>query len=328
MAVVCNTREFIIQLVPGYTTYYYYWDKIDKVMRQGFFSSVTDYYQLSAGSIIDVIQSGGQVFLVIKSASAPFYDFIQLYSTSGAPYNTLVSAVVVGDTLTVTMQNFEETILTFPMQVFTTDSPAIAIVPCFTNYYGTPGTIINQWCDGFTLHQIIVNGSGGVNEVETANSVTCGYSVPFVDFRFSEEIEIHFENRCFINPVYFVWKNTLGGWDYWLFETNQTRTLNTESLGAFVKNYTKIGDINNPKTTRGKKAIPTVVYGAEDLDHQQKTAIEQILYSNKVYIINADGTVNREVEVLAGSATPDRTEGNKFAIEFEIEDVQINTIRN
>jgi hypothetical protein len=38
--------------------------------------------------------------------------------------------------------------------------------------------------------------------------------------RVTEKKKVYIDTRCRKNPVYLMWKNSLGGWDYWLFDNN------------------------------------------------------------------------------------------------------------
>lgn len=332
---VCNLREYILEHIPAAPPqYFFYWDKIDKVLRTGVFASVTDYYVLNIGSIIDVIQESGKVYLVTKASNAApsLINKVLLNSTSSDTNNTLVSASVSAGILTVVMfatTAREITTLTFPMQTMTSTSPAVSFTPCFNNYAIAEGTIISQWCDEFTLNQVIATASpSGAVLVVNENSEQCGYAPPGGLFRVTEEKIIEYRGCTLSNPIYLTWKNTLGGWDYWLFQKNQTENLNTESLGSFINDYKNIGEITNPETEVGKAGQPKIVLGAENLSTSEKVGLKQLLLSNKVYILNQDGTVNRQVKVLPGTFLIQETEGDKHSIEFEINDVIINTIKN
>lgn len=330
MASVCSTTQYIIA-PTGSPNQYWYWDKVNEVIDTATFSSVSDFYELSPGSIIAVSEKSNQVYVITKAPGNGFpINEITLTSTSGDVYNKLLYAVVVGGTLTVSMWAInakETTTYTFQMQTMTTDSPAIEITPCFKNFSIQDGIIINSWCDGFTLNEIITGG-GSANLLQTPNSVTCGYSAPIVPFRFTEEKEIEYRHCVLLSPVYFVWKNTLGGWDYWLFQVNQTQHIDTVTLGYFQKNYSKISDISNPQSEIGKQATRRMILGADDLTIQQIQGLKGLLISNKIYILNQNGNVNREVIVLPGTFLIQDTSDSLHSLEFEIQDVVLNTITN
>lgn len=332
MANVCSINEFIIS--PTTTTgVYWYWDKVNKIVSTKNYGSVTGYYTLNAGSLIDIAQVGGQVYAITKASniSFPINENI-LTSASGDHYNTLLSATYSSSTHNVTVVMWatnakEQTTFTFPMQVFTNDSPAIAITPCFNNFTIADNVIINVWCDGFTLNEVVTSGGAAITR-QTINSITCGYSAPIGPFRFSERKLIEYRKCVLLNPILFVWKNTIGGWDYWLFQVNQTQHIDTVSLGYFQKNYTKISDISNPQAEIGKQVTTRIILGADDLTIQQVKGLKGLLISNKIYILNQDGSVSREVILLPGTFLIQDTSDSLHSLEFEIQDVAINTITN
>lgn len=326
MSVICTIRDYILAPVDGFPGTYYYWDKELKALLARVYASIDDFFELDEGSIIDVANFGSGVYLVLKGNSTTIITYQLLTSTSGDPNNTLLTASVTGSTLTVTMYSTtakETTTFTFDMQVVDDNSPANAFTPCFNDYEIPDNTILTAWCDGYTYNEIVTDG--GVAELnQTFNSVICGYSVPLTPFRFSEEKQVEFRSCVLTNPTMFVWKNALGGWDYWLFEKYNIETLETDTLGTFQKNYDRISDITNPTTERGKTAQPKIVYGANDLTQQQKIGLKGLLTSNKVYILNQDGTINRDVRILPGTYLINNSQG----LEIQIEDVPLNTIRN
>lgn len=331
MAQVCDTRYYILSLIEGTTNEYNVWDKVDKNVVRITYSSVYDFYELNPGSIIDVVQLGGLVALAVKSSTV-VVEYIYLPSTSGDYYNTLLSATATSGVLTVVMYAStarEVTTLTFSLQTQTNDSPPEQITPCFNDFELTDGSVITQWCEGTTLKQVIYTQSpAGITEESTPNSPTCGYvPPPETNIRVTEIKSIDFETCIPKNPVYFVWKNTLGGWDYWLFGTTQSESLQTESLGSFSNDYNRIGDITNPETEIGKEARKRIVYTALQLTDVQKNGLLELMYSNKVYILNQDGSINRQVKILPGSFQFE-TKNTLHELTFEILDTPINTIKN
>lgn len=331
MAQVCDIRYYILALVEGETNLYHVWDKVSKNVTLITYSSVTDFYELNPGSIIDVVETGPFVTLIVKGTTNPI-DNIFLGSTSGDYSNILLSATVTGGILTVVMYARtarEVTTLTFSLQTQTNDSPPEEITPCFNDFELTDGSVITQWCEGTTLKQVIYTQSpSGVTEESTPNSPSCGYvPPPETNIRVTEIKTIDFETCIPRNPVYFVWKNTLGGWDYWLFGTTQSESLQTESLGTFSNDYNRIGDITNPETEIGKEARNRIVYTALQLTDGQKNGLLELMYSNKVYILNQDGSINRQVKILPGSFQFE-TKNTLHELTFEILDKPINTIKN
>lgn len=333
MSSVCSSDRFILKAAPELgPNKYFYWDKNLKLINNATYSSITDFYELNTGSIIDVINSGnGAIYLVTKSGTSSIVQYTPMPSTSGDYHNTLLKATVTGTTLVFSMYSpvaKETTTYTYQMQAFDNASPANPITPCFNNYQIPEGTILLTFCDGFTKNTVAADSSGNAVLTQQANSTFCGYSAPPVPFRFSQEIEIEYKACILPNPIMLVWKNTLGGWDYWLFQKTQTKTITTDTLGSFATNYTRISDITNPETEIGKSSQGKIIVGAEQLTLQQKIGISKVLESNKVYILNQDGTINRQIKISPGSFLEEETEGQLHTIEFEILDVKRNLIQN
>ncbi len=326
MASICTLRDYVLAPAEGLPGIYWVWDKELKFAFQRPYSSIDNFFELETGAIVDVITSEGLIALVTKLNSSDPVSFVQLFSTSGDPYNTLLSAKVVDGILTIIMYATtakETTTLTFPMQTMDNASPPNEFVPCFNDYEIVDDVIITAWCDAYTLNEIVTEDGTAILR-QTVNSVTCGYSAPIEPFRFSEQKKVEYRSCVLSNPVMFVWKNALGGWDYWLFQKTQIETLDTDTLGSFAKNYSKISDIKNPFTERGKSGSPKITFGASDLREQDKVGLKGLLLSNKVYILNQDNSINRDVKVMTGTYLMNRTQ----TLEFQIEDVEINTIRN
>lgn len=328
----CTSSIFIFGASTTETDTYWVWNKNTKISYAALYSTVTDFKQLPIGSLIDVIEVSNQVFAVLvgTNPTTPTVTLQLLTSTSGDEYNKLLSTVRTGYEVEVKMYALtakETTTYTLDLAEFTDGSPGETITPCFLNYTIPNNVILASWCDGFTYNEV-TSQSGVATLAQTFNSVTCGWQAPVSPYVISEEKKIEYRDCVLSSPVYITWKNLLGGWDYWLFQKNQVKTLATETLGSFQKNYVKISDINNPETERGKSAVDRMVLGAELLTTQQKEGLKGLLLSNKVYIISASGAVVKDVKVIPGSFLINETEGNFHNIEFEIVLSEINTIKN
>jgi len=328
----CTSSIFIYGASTTESEVYFIWNKNTKVSYPGLYYSVTDFKQLPIGSLLDVVEINNQVFAVLvgTNPTTPDVTYQLLTSSSGDEYNKLLSTVRTGYEVEVKMYALtakETTTYTLDLSEFTDGSPGETITPCFLNYTIADNIILASWCDGFTYNEV-TSQSGVATLAQTFNSITCGWQAPVSPYTISETKKIEYRECILDNPVYITWKNLLGGWDYWLFQKNQVKTLVTQSLGSFQKNYVKISDINNPETERGKSAVDRMVLGAEMLTTEQKEVLKGLLLSNKVYITSAIGAVINDVKVVDGSFLINETEGNYHNIEFEIVLSEINTIKN
>ncbi len=311
-------------------------------------------YPRNDGAFVDVTELNNEVkavYIDYSSESTGYLRYVTLLSASGSAVNKLLKTSISGNTVTVKMYSVvrkEVTTLTFdwsvnydspPINYPTTgyefptdpalDSPSVTLSPCFSGYSRAVLNTVDAWCDGYTYIQYNHDGNGGIDETQTLNAEACGYITPVTGgYPITEKKRIKYVRGCFISPVYICWKNTKGGWDSWVFESNQKKSIDTQSLGSYQQNYTFISESTNPRKEIGKTALPKMVLGAENITVSEKVGIQGLLYSNKVYILNSDGSIQKEVRVVEGSFYSYDTSANTSSIEFEIEEPEINTLRN
>lgn len=316
-----------------------YWNKSTKqsaITNLG--STPNGFYQLGQDWIIDVIEDSNSVYVVVNDPAGFLPGQLKtkrllLTSNRGDNSNKLLLAKRTDDKLDIYMYALIANEITHFSFSFN-GGFGVDNVPCFTDYSLDENIIIQQWCDSTTQVTIKHDGLGGISTTYDVNSLSCGYidqagqSPPLTGIKITQTIAIDYYDCNFNNPVFFVWKNTLGGWDSCLFDTTQTESLDTASIGIFIKDYTRIGDTTNQETEIGKTARGRTVYTRMQLTLQQKIALTQIYYTNKIFIVNKDGSVNREVKVLPGSFLIIETKDSLHTISFEIQQPEINTIRN
>jgi hypothetical protein len=349
MASTCESNRLYIKTAPT-AGYWWYWKKDTRNLDTAYAGAVesfTDYYELPDGAVIGVSErtdfafkadfspiTPGSVLLYYRDYANTFTgtSVIELLSTSGDVYNKLLSVEVDGYDLIVRMfsVNFNEvTELIFALpQIYDNQSPAELRLPCLIDYTRAAGEVLKQYCDQYTLVRILTDGAGDIEYDYVSNSSLCGYVVQEPEVFFTEEKTVEVREGCYKNPVFMIWRNTLGGWDSWLFEGNQINSIETESRGFFASEYSNIANLNIFNKEIGKNANSRMTLGAEMLTIQQKEAITQVTYSNKVYILNSDGTVQNEVTVLPGTFVVNETRSNSSSIQFEVVLKEINTISN
>lgn len=349
MANTCESNRLYIRTAPQ-AGFWWYWKKDTRNLDTAYVGDVsafTDYYEIPNGGIIGVSEEkgfastadfspipDGVVLLYYRDTANVFTgtSVVILQSTSGDIYNKLLSSEVDGYNLIVRIfsVNFQEiTEHTFPLpQIFDNQSPAELRTPCVLDYTRAAGEVLKQYCDQYVLVRILTDGAGGVTYSYTANSELCGYIAQQPEIFFTESKEIEVKENCYKNPVYVIWKNTLGGWDSWLFEGNQINTIETSSNGFYATDIDSIADVKSILKEIGKSAVSRITLGADMLTVARKQAISQIIYSNKVYILNSDGTIKNEIIVLPGTFVVDETKRATSSILFDAIVTDINTISN
>lgn len=84
------------------------------------------------------------------------------------------------------------------------------------------------------------------------------------------------------SPFYLTWKNTLGGWDYWLFDTIQIHAIRTNRLGDFSPYQSDLSNQNYTKRLLKKDALESVLVGGDDITQQEAIGLSQLFYSPSV----------------------------------------------
>jgi hypothetical protein len=336
----CSSTLWYFSTVPEFGDgWFAAWNKLTKKSSLSYIGSIPiGFYQLGADWIIDVKESSGGVYLVVFDSTGNDTNKVKtrdilLTSTRGDINNKLLYTKRTGSVLDIYMYALiakEVTHITY----YFNGGISVPPVPCFDDFSLDINDAVQQWCDGTTQITIKHNGTGDITTTYDLNSLSCGYidqsgaSPPLTDIKITETIGIDYYECNLRNPVFFVWKNTLGGWDSCLFDGTQTESIDTSSVGNFVKDYIRIGDTTNPETEIGKTARGRTVYSRDQLTKQQKIALTEIFYTNKIYIVNKGGSVNREIKILPGSFLIQETKEELHTISFEAQQPSINTIRN
>lgn len=134
------------------------------------------------------------------------------------------------------------------------------------------------------------------------------------------------------NPIYLNWKNTLGGWDKWLFDVKQVYSLNTNYNGTFEKYVSNIETTNRIKETLKAEANEIIRLGADNLTTDNVKGLQDLFYSPRVLMLHEWNPPLSPVwiQVIPNSGTRQLYQtGRTFqAIEFEIELPKIYTLTN
>ncbi len=177
--------------------------------------------------------------------------------------------------------------------------------------------LIETYCLGTTQREVYHDGEGGLNFVDTPLSSSCGANPPLENTVLTETKVIELRACTFENPVYLCWKNTLGGWDFWLFHTHQRVQLKTKSLGDALVPLNDPQYATTERRSLGKTAEREIRIGAEGLTRDQIDGLAELLHSPKV-LRHLGGDDWEEVQVQDGSFTLYETDRGLHDLELEI----------
>jgi hypothetical protein len=320
------------EISPGYWRQTHWVTDVHKAF-QTFISGSISEVEYDDDTIVDVYQkSSTEVAIVFYNSSYDdgtqadyprlFLNEIIVSGNSGDTKNTLLfKRCSVGSP-----PAFEFGIYSHTTKDVTIYSYPIAQAPFCSALSIDTETVIQSYCTGTTLNQVYYDGEDGVTVEQTSNSATCGYVTPAPDTTITETKRIKIDHSCYNNPVYLKWRNTLGGWDQWLFSGTQTDNLITEEIGEFQEPVWDIETAEKTSESLGMNAGKTLILGADNLTLNQYNAIREILYSPKVYKIETDET-KQVVRVNKGTFNTE-TKNGLHSIEFEIILPDINTVKN
>lgn len=134
----------------------------------------------------------------------------------------------------------------------------------------------------------------------------------------SEEKEIEVDNECKANPIYLRWLNPLGGFDYWLFDKQQSVTLNVSDEITFNTVIDDMIGVRNRMQVLSKRASEEIEVGAEMLTIDQINGIKYLLSSPKVEMYNGTCTCWIEVRIDTENFLIYNTGEQKASINFVI----------
>lgn len=185
------------------------------------------------------------------------------------------------------------------------------------NYTRSTTDILASLCVGLNQNTWLSDGVGGVSKSVIYNSAACGFLVATSGTVVTESIVIKLDNECKENPIYLRWLNTLGGYDHFMFHFTNEVVYDTKDLGQFEKTYTNLS-AKTINYTRGKKAIKTIIAGAEGLSQNDYNGIFPDLFLSPNINIVTIGGVETPVQITEGSWSMNARD-TMHSIEFELE---------
>lgn len=145
----------------------------------------------------------------------------------------------------------------------------------------------------------------------------------------SEVITLECRESC-KNPVYLRWKNRLGGWNYYLFDLKQLKSIESEVPTLFRENYTYIENVNTVLSFYKKKGRFQWAVFAENIENSEIEFLQEIAISPKVQrFIRLDGNTPIFETVIVEDYTLDQdTYLSRGNISVQIRLPEIETLRN
>lgn len=122
------------------------------------------------------------------------------------------------------------------------------------------------------------------------------------------------EQSC--NTFYVRWINTLGGWDYWLFENKIYEALNVENGNNYESYFDSISAISDFENVTFKNVSPAVQVGSSTLTKNEAEGLKVLTTSPKIYWYNEEFEKWIGVIIQPGTFNIRSTKDNYFNVEL------------
>ena len=122
------------------------------------------------------------------------------------------------------------------------------------------------------------------------------------------------EQSC--NTFYVRWLNTLGGWDYWLFEHKIYEALNVENGNNYESYFDSISEISDFENVTFKNVSPAVQVGSDTLTKNEAEGLKVLTTSPKIYWYNEEFSKWIGVIIQPGTFNIRSSKDNYFNVEL------------
>lgn len=120
------------------------------------------------------------------------------------------------------------------------------------------------------------------------------------------------------NPIALVWKNKLGGWDYWVFSKKHSRSTTVGNGPVFEPYLEDLSTATAKEIVLSKTAASIITLGAGGLDANDVDGLVGLPQSIAAYMLNSNGTVISRVTVQGGTWNVFETRKSLYELQFNL----------
>lgn len=177
---------------------------------------------------------------------------------------------------------------------------------------------------------------GGVNRMTLTETYTAGTKSIDVNIDFNDGVDniplleskrIKIGDVCGKNPVYLAWKNTKGGWSYWLFEKNQTIAFATKSGQIINREPDDLATQNFRSLVTQNEMMKKIVCGAT-VSNADLEGIKGIESSPAVYLFTGVSSYTWLKMIISPKGFQYQTKGMTSEIQIELNYPELYTVSN
>lgn len=177
---------------------------------------------------------------------------------------------------------------------------------------------------------------GGVNRMTLTETYSAGTKYLEVNIDFNDGVDniplleskrIKLGDACGKNPVYLAWKNTKGGWSYWLFEKNQTIGYATRSGQIVNREPDDLANQNFRSFVTQNEMMKKIVCGAT-VSNADLEGIKGIESSPAVYLFTGVSSYTWLRMQITPKGFQYQTKGMTSEIQIELNYPELYTVSN
>ena len=144
----------------------------------------------------------------------------------------------------------------------------------------------------------------------------------------SETITLYVKGAC-DNPVYLRFKNILGGWNYYLFDGRQLKSVSVDSFDLYRENFTALANqtiVNNFYKKEGRDSWELF---AENIETYELELLQGLTISPRVDRYTGDGTTHTwQAVIVTGFNLTNTTDKNRHNVSVSIDLPEKFTLSN
>lgn len=195
------------------------------------------------------------------------------------------------------------------------------ISPIGATFYQDSNIFTNLPADVYTV--LVEDSEGNIRKQTNVIVLETGQdepSEPLEPVRVTEKLSFEVREVACENPFPIIWLNHLGGWELWVFETNQTYEHEVERSNMYEPAYSNLQEIKNNISYKSLRGRQIVTVGANDLTQDQANGVASLIYSEKIYLIEKDEQGNwvPKIELI-----PDTNSLKKYETALNFQTIEI-----
>ncbi len=135
--------------------------------------------------------------------------------------------------------------------------------------------------------------------------------------RVTKKHRVLVDDQCYDSPVYLGWDNGIGGFDFWLFKSNQEIKLRAKDNGDYEQPFLEMEGLQTKEVSLGMEGTERIRVFAAGVTSDEYLAIRHVLTSSRVYKYEQDG--DRKQVLVIPNTQIHNTADQLHEVSFEVQ---------